>query len=289
VDIRAERLGRRARINLGIVGDVRETLKELEPLLQGKANREFLDAILEKHRRKMEDTQIYVWHVAENRLIHPEYVAAKIDEIADADAVIACDTGMCNVWMARHIKATLDRRLLASYSHGSMTNAVPYAVDAQFLYLARQVISMSGDGGLAMLLGELLTVMQYDLPVKIVVFNNSSLAFVNLETEVAGYEGFETELKNPNFADVAKAIGIYGIRIENPGDVEPGLREAFAHKGAAVIDVVTDPNVLSLPPKISPAQVEGYAVTMGELILSGEIEEIAKKVRSNIRHVKEIL
>jgi len=230
VDIRPEHLGRRARIDLGIVGDVRETLNELQPVLPPKTDRRFLDRILEKHREKMENTEIYVRHVAENKLIHPEFVAAKINEIADDDAVIACDTGMCNVWMARHIKATRNCRLLASYSHGSMTNAVPYAVGAQFLYPARQVVSMSGDGGFAMLLGELLTVLQYDLPVKIVVFNNSSLAFVNLEMEVAGYKGFETDLVNPNFADVATAMGLRGLRIENPADVESGLREAFAQK-----------------------------------------------------------
>ncbi len=289
VDIRPEHLGRRSRIDLGIVGDVRETLNELQPVLQPKTDRAFLDRILEKHREKMENTEIHVRHVAENELIHPEFVAAKINEIADDDAIITCDTGMCNVWMARHIKAARKRRLLASYSHGSMTNAVPYAVGAQFLYPARQVISMSGDGGLAMLLGELLTILQYDLPVKIVVFNNSSLAFVNLEMEVSGYKGFETALVNPNFADVAKAIGLYGVRIENPADVESGLREAFACQGAAVIDVVTDPNALSLPPHITAKQVEGYAVTMGKLILSGEVDEIAKKLRSNIRHGKEII
>lgn len=149
---------------------------------------------------------------------------------------------------------------------------------------------MSGDGGLAMLLGELLTIRQYDLPVKIVVFNNSSLAFVNLEMEVAGYRSFETNLVNPNFADVAAAMGFpYTVRIENPEDVESGLREAFAFRGAALIDVVTDPNALSLPPHITAEQVAGFAVTMGKLILSGEVDEIAKKVRSNILHAKEVI
>lgn len=289
VDIRGENLGRRTRIDLGITGDILETLHDLMPLLQIKEDRKFLDRILEKHRGKIEDTQIYVRHVSENELIHPEYLTTKIDELADENAIITCDTGMCNVWMARHIRATRERRLLASYSHGSMTNAVPYAVGAQFLHPGRQVVSMSGDGGFTMLLGELLTIAQYDLPVKIVVYNNSSLAFVNLEMEVAGYKGFETDLKNPDFAAVSKAIGLYGVRIEKSSDVESGLREAFAHNGPAVIDVVTDPNALSLPPNITAQQVEGYAITMGKLMLSGEVAEVAKKVRSNIRHINEVV
>lgn len=289
VDVRPAHLGRRTRIDLGVVGDMRETLKELQPLIQPKTERKFLDKTLDAHREKMENVKIYVKHVGENELIHPEFVAATINKLAHENAIIVSDTGMCNVWMARHIAATRDRRLLASFTHGSMANALPYAVGAQLLYPQRQIISMSGDGGFAMLLGELLTVLQEKLPVKIVVFNNSSLGFVNLEMEVAGYEGFETKLVNPNFAEVAKAVGLYGVRIEQPADVEAGIREAFAQPGAAVIDVVTDPNALSLPPHITAAQVTGYAVTMSKLILSGEADEVAKKVRSNIRHVADIV
>lgn len=289
IDIRPERLGRRSRIDLGLVGDMRETLRELQPLLQAKQARAFLDGILKNNEEKMENTRIYVEHVGSNDLIHPEFVTAMVNEIASDDAVITSDTGMCNVWMARHIKASRNRRLLCSYGHGSMANAVPYAVGAQMLYPNRQVVSMSGDGGFAMLLGEMLTIMQYELPIKIVVYNNSSLAFVNLEMEVGGYVGYETNLKNPNFAEVAKAMGIYGIRIENPADVKSGLQEAFAHNGPALMDVVTDPNALSMPPHISAGQVEGYAITMGKLVLSGEVEEIAKKVASNIHHLKEVI
>ncbi|MGA9902909.1 MAG: thiamine pyrophosphate-dependent enzyme [Terriglobales bacterium] len=192
---------------------------------------------------------------------------------------------MCNVWSSRYIRATKDRRLIGSFTHGSMANALPQAIGAQCAYPGRQVIAMAGDGGLAMLLGDLLTVTQYDLPIKIVLFDNSALGMVKLEMEVAGLPDYQTDLKNPNFAKLAEAIGMMGVRIEKAADVSSGLKKAFAHSGPALIDVVTDPNAVSLPSHISADQVVGFGLTMGKLILSGRIDEVVDTIEANIRHI----
>jgi pyruvate dehydrogenase (quinone) len=174
---------------------------------------------------------VYVNQEHERRPIHPEYVAATLSELASDDAVFTADTGMPTVWAARYIKPTKERRIIGSFNHGSMANALPQAIGAQLLYPNRQVISMSGDGGFALLMGGLLTVLQYDLPLKILIFNNSQLDLVKMEMEVAGYPEYQTELKNPNFAKVAEAVGFLGIRIENPADVRPGLQKMLEHAG----------------------------------------------------------
>jgi pyruvate dehydrogenase (quinone) len=217
--------------------------------------------------------------------MHPEPVAAALSEIAAADAIFTADTGMCNVWSSRYIRATRDRRLIGSFTHGSMANALPQAIGAQMCYPGRQVIAMAGDGGLAMLMGDLLTLTQYDLPIKIVLFNNSVLGMVKLEMEVAGLPDFQTDLKNPNFAKLAEAIGIMGVRIENPADVSSGLKKALQHSGPALIDVVTDPNAVSLPSHITADQVVGFGLTMGKLVLSGHIDEVVDSIEANIRHL----
>ena len=167
-----------------------------------------------------------------------------------------------------------------------MANALPQAIGAQFCYSGRQVIAMAGDGGLAMLMGDLLTLTQYDLPVKILVFNNSVLGMVKLEMEVAGLPDYQTDLKNPNFAKLAEAIGMMVVRIENPADVSSGLERALQHSGPALIDVVTDPNALSLPPRIAPEMVVGFGLTMGKLVLSGRIDEVVDTIKNNIRHIR---
>ncbi len=289
VEIRPEHLGRRCKVDLGLLGDVKETLNALQTIVKPKDDAGFLDKMLEENKDRTENLNIYVEHSGEQDLIRPEFVAAKINELADDNAIISADTGLCNIWMAHYIKAKKDRRLLASYSHGSMANAFSYSIGAACLNGESQVISMSGDGGFAMLMGEMLTVRQLQLPVKTVIFNNGSLGFVDMEMEVAGYEGFQTRLDNPNFAAVAEAMGMKGIRIESPKDVESGLREALAYDGAVFVDVVTDPNAISLPPHIGKDQVFGYGITMSKYILSGEIDKVAKKIRSNYRLSKEAI
>jgi pyruvate dehydrogenase (quinone) len=215
--------------------------------------------------------------------MHPEHVAAALDEVAHDDAIFTADTGMCNVWSSRYIHATKGRRLIGSFMHGSMANALPQAIGAQCAFPGRQVISMSGDGGLAMLMGDLLTLTQYDLPIKVMVFDNSVLGMVKLEMEVNGLPDWGTDLKNPNFAKLAEAIGIMGIRIEDPGDVRSGIKKALEHSGPALIDVVTDPNALSMPPHVTAEQVKGFGVAMMKLALSGHIDEVVDTVEANIR------
>jgi pyruvate dehydrogenase (quinone) len=227
----------------------------------------------------------YAEGVQGRRPIHPEQVAATLDEVADDNAAFTVDTGMCNVWAARMIRATRGRRMLGSFNHGSMANALPQAIGAQLPDRDRQVISISGDGGFAMLMGEFLTLLQYDLPVKVVLFDNGSLAMVELEMLVAGLQPYQTRLVNPDFAALARAAGATGIRVEDPADVRDGLREALAIPGPALVDVVTDPNALSMPPKITPGQVRGFALAFSKIVLSGDTDAALEMARSNIRNL----
>ncbi|HEX6025820.1 MAG TPA: thiamine pyrophosphate-dependent enzyme, partial [Solirubrobacter sp.] len=285
VDLRRERLGSRSRLDLGVWGDVRETLDALLERVAEKPDRSFLDAMLERHRELVARIRAYADDVRTSRPIHPEYVAATLDELAADDAVFTVDTGMCNVWAARLIHGTAGRRFLGSYMHGSMANALPQAIGAQIADRNRQVIALCGDGGFAMLMGEMLTVLQHDLPVKIVIFDNGSLGMIALEMLVAGYPPHETALKNPDFAAVARAAGMTGIRIEDPGDVRDGLAEALATPGPVLVDVLTDPNALAMPPKITGAQVRGFALAMTRTVLSGDAEGALTMARSNLRNL----
>ena len=285
VDIRSEHLGRRARLELGLCGDVGETIRAVLPRFQRTSDRTFLDAMLARHREARRKLGVYVRHVGTRRPIHPEYVAAVLDELAAHDAIFTVDTGMCAVWAARYLHATKARRLLGSFTHGSMANALPQAIGAQLLYPGRQVISMSGDGGFAMLMGDFLTLTQYDLPVKVVVFDNSALGMVKLEMEVAGIPDWGTALKNPNFAKMAEAVGVLGVRIEDPSEVRAGLERALAHPGPVLVDVVTDPNALSLPPHVTVKQAAGFALAMAKLTLSGHVDEVVDTIESNLRNI----
>jgi len=285
VDIRVDHLGRRSKLDLGIWGDVGETIRALLPMIEAKSDGTFLDRMVSKHKDALRRLNVYVDHVSKHTPMHPEPVAAALSEIADDDAIFTADTGMCNVWSSRYIRSTKDRRLIGSFTHGSMANALAQAIGAQVCYPDRQVIAMAGDGGLAMLMGDLLTLTQYDLPVKVVVFNNSALGMVKLEMEVAGLPDYQTDLKNPNFANVAEAIGMMGVRIENPADVSSGLKKALQHSGPALIDVVTDANAVSLPSHIEPEMVVGFGLTMGKLVLAGHIDEVVDTIETNIRHI----
>lgn len=239
--------------------------------MKEKTDRKFLDRMLKKHAEALEGVvKAYTRKVEKHIPIHPEYVASVLDELADDDAVFTVDTGMCNVWAARYLTPNGKRRVIGSFSHGSMANALPQAIGAQFTDRNRQVVSMSGDGGFTMLMGDFLTLVQYDLPVKVVLFNNSSLGMVELEMLVAGLPSFGTSNKNPDFAAVARACGAYGVRVEKPKQLEGALKEAFKHKGPALVDVVTDPNALSIPPKISAEMVTGFALSASKIVLDGE-------------------
>ena len=262
---------------------MRDTVEALLPLVEAKAEHAFLDAMRERHEHARRKLRRYVEHVGTRRPIHPEHVAATLDELASPDAVFTVDTGMCSVWSARYLHATKDRRILGSFNHGSMANALPQAIGAQVAYPDRQVISLSGDGGLAMLMGELLTLRQHELPVKIICFNNHSLGMVQLEMEVAGLPHHATELKNPNFAALAGAVGLTSVRVEDPAEVRPALERVLASKGPALLDVVTDPNVLAMPPKATIAQAKGFALAMTKMVFAGELDDVTDTVVSNWR------
>jgi pyruvate dehydrogenase (quinone) len=285
VDLRAERLGRRSKLDLGLCGDVKATLGALLPLVEPKTDRAFLVTILEQHAVARRKLRAYVDHVGKGRPIHPEHVAATLDALAGKDAVFTIDTGMCAVWGARYLSAAPGRRFLGSFNHGSMANALPQAIGAQMAYPDRQVISLSGDGGLAMLMGELLTIAQHQLPVKIVLFDNHRLGMVQLEMEAAGIPHYGVELKNPNFALIAQAVGMTGLRVEDPADVRPALEGALASKGPALVDVVTDPNVLSMPPKATVKQAEGFALAMTKMAFTGELNDVLDTVMANWRNM----
>ncbi|MFE5731699.1 pyruvate dehydrogenase [Streptomyces sp. NPDC056528] len=286
VDVRAEHLGRRSRLDLAVWGDVRETLRCVTPRVRAKKDRRFLDKMLKKHADALEGVvRAYTRKVEKHVPIHPEYVASVLDELADDDAVFTVDTGMCNVWAARYLTPNGRRRIIGSFSHGSMANALPQAIGAQFTDRNRQVVTLSGDGGFSMLMGDFLTLVQYDLPVKVVVFNNSSLGMVELEMMVAGLPAYGTTNKNPDFAAIARAAGAHGVRVEKPKQLAGALKEAFKHKGPALVDVVTDPNALSIPPRIKADMVTGFALSASKMVLDGGVGKMLQMARSNLRNV----
>ncbi|MBF6274465.1 MULTISPECIES: pyruvate dehydrogenase [Nocardia] len=286
IDHDASRLGRRTPLKLAVHGDVRETLRAVLPLLAQKSDREFLDRMLGEHYRLLEQVvDAYTRNVADHKPIHPEYAADILDELASDDAIFTVDTGMCNVWAARYLTPNGRRRVIGSFLHGTMANALPHAIGAQFAYPDRQVISMSGDGGLGMLMGELLTVALHRLPVKIIVFNNSSLGMVRLEMLVDGLPNFETDHVPVDFAAVARAAGIHAARVTDPFAIRNAIAEALEHPGPALVDLVTDPNALSLPPHITAAQVRGFALAASKIVLTGGVGRMIDMARSNLRNV----
>jgi pyruvate dehydrogenase (quinone) len=282
VDIRGEQLGRRAPIDLGLVGDVGDTIDALLPLLDDHGNRKHLDASRKHYARARKGLDELADNDRNRTPIHPQYVARLVSELATDDAVFIPDVGSPVVWAARYLTMNGRRRLLGSFSHGTMANALPHAIGAQSAFPDRQVIALSGDGGLGMLFGELLTVRQNKLPVKIVVFNNSSLNFVEVEMKAAGFVNYGTQLDNPNFADVANAMGIHGRRVEKPDDLEDALRTAFAHDGPALVDVVTAQQELSIPPAITAQQVKGFTLYAIRTILSGRGDELVDLADTNV-------
>jgi pyruvate dehydrogenase (quinone) len=286
VDHDLTRLGRRTPLDLAVHGDVAATLRAALPLVKQKPDRSFLDDMLHQHARTLEHVvDAYTRDIEHHVPIHPEYAASILDEMAADDAVFTVDTGMCNVWAARYVTPNGRRRVIGSFLHGTMANALPHAIGAQLAYPGRQVISMSGDGGLGMLLGELLTVALHRLPVKIITFNNSSLGMVKLEMLVSGLPDFETDHASVDYAAIAAAAGIHAVRIEQPKDIRAGLKDALAHPGPALVDLVTDPNALSIPPHISGAQVRGFALAATKVVLSGGVGRMLEMARSNLRNI----
>jgi pyruvate dehydrogenase (quinone) len=286
VDRDASHLGRRTALELGVEGDVGATLRAVLPLVEPKQDRSFLDRMLHEHAQKLEKVvSAYTSKVERMRPVHPEYVAAVLDrEMAD-DAVVTVDTGMCNVWAARYLSPTGKRRILGSFRHGTMANALPHAIGAAYAAPDRQVVSMSGDGGLTMLLGELLTVAEHQLPVTVVAFNNGSLGMIRLEMMVAGYPSFQTDHGVADLAGVAKACGIPSVMVDDPATLPEALRTALRTPGPYLVDVHTDPNALSIPPHITASQVRGFALAATRTVLDGGVGRMIDLARSNLRSV----
>ncbi|HET8867349.1 MAG TPA: ubiquinone-dependent pyruvate dehydrogenase [Agrococcus sp.] len=284
VDIRGEQIGRRHPVDVALVGGVRETCEALLPRLEQKGDKHLKDA--RKHYAKTRERLDDLASPArKGRPVHPQYLARRIDELAADDAVFIPDVGSPVVYASRYLTMNGRRRLLGSFSHGSMANAVPQAVGVLAQDRARQTVTLSGDGGLTMLLGDLLALTQNRLPAKIVVFNNSSLNFVDLEMKAAGIVPFATDLENPNFAEVADAMGIRGWRVEDSAGVDAALTEAFAHDGPALVDVVTDPQELTIPPAIAFEQAKGFALYAIRTVLSGRGDELLDLARTNWRQL----
>ncbi|NWE13533.1 ubiquinone-dependent pyruvate dehydrogenase [Pseudomonas yamanorum] len=281
VDRNPQALGRRATLDLGIAADVSETIQALLPRLTRKTDRGFLETSLKHYEKARQGLDDLAEPSKAGRPIHPQYVARLLSELADDDAIFTADVGSPTVWAARYLKMNGKRRLIGSFNHGSMANAMPQAIGAQAAFPGRQVISMSGDGGFTMLMGDFISLAQLNLPVKLVVFNNSSLGFVAMEMKAAGYLDTGTELKNPDFAAMSNAMGILGIRVEQSEDLEPALRRALAHDGPVLVDVVTATQELVMPPSIKLEQAKGFSLYMLKAVMSGRGDEVIELARTN--------
>ncbi|MDE1816641.1 MAG: ubiquinone-dependent pyruvate dehydrogenase [Thaumarchaeota archaeon] len=280
VDIRGEQIGRRTKVDLGLVGDVRQTLAALKPLLHRKADGEHLKASLGHYKKTRQDLDSNAIGKAGDIPIHPQYVARTINELATDDAIFTCDVGTPTVWAARYLYMNGKRRLLGSFSHGSMANALPQAIGAQQVFPDRQVISLSGDGGFSMLMGDLISLKQLNLPVKIVIFNNGALGFVELEMKAAGILPYGTDLVKTDFSKVAEAVGILGLRAEKPEQVRPMLTQALEHDGPSLVDVAVNRQELLMPPSVNLAMMKGFTLYMIKAVLNGrgdEVVDLAKR------------
>ncbi len=282
VDLRGEQIGRRTKVDLGLVGTVKETLSALTPLITDKTDDAYLKKCVDHYQDARKSLDDLATGKPGQTPIHPQYLASLIDELADDDAIFTCDVGTPTVWAARYLKMNGKRRLLGSFNHGSMANALPQAMGAQAAYPGRQVITLSGDGGIAMLLGDLLSLKQLNLPVKMVVFNNSSLGFVELEMKAAGFVDYATDLINPDFAKLADSTGVMGIRVEKPEEIRPALQKALAYDGPALLDVIVNRQELSMPPTITKEQILGFSLYLIRVVMRGRGDELIDLAKTNL-------
>jgi pyruvate dehydrogenase (quinone) len=281
IDVRGEQLGRRTKVDLGLVGDAKTTLRALLPRLAPHEDERHLKTAREHYVRERKSLDELATLGSGTRS-HPQYVARMIDELAAPDAILTCDTGTPTIWAARYLTMNGQRRLLGSFNHGSMANALPQAIGAQASHPGRQVVALCGDGGLAMSLGDLLSLRQLGLPIKLIVFRNDALAFVELEMKAAGFLEFATDLHNPDFAKMAEAAGLLGLTAERPEQVQPMIAQAFAHDGPALVEVPVHRRELAMPPTISLEQMTGFGMFMIKAVLSGRGDEIVDLARTNL-------
>ena len=282
VDLRPENIGRRAAVDLGIVGDVRATLAALLPLLEDKGDAAHLAQAQQHYATTRKALDELAVGSPGKRPIHPQQIAKAISDQAADDAVFTCDVGLPTVWAARYLAMNGKRRLIGSFWHGSMANAMAQGIGAQAACAGRQVVSLSGDGGFTMLMGDILTLVQHRLPLKVVVFNNGALGFIELEQKSTGFLNFGTELQNPNFAAMAEAIGIRGIRLEDPAEVDEGIAAAFAHDGPVLVDAVVNRTELVMPPSISLEMAKGFTLYMVKALINGRTDEVIDLAKTNL-------
>lgn len=288
IDTKPEKLGRRAKVDYGYCGDIKSTLQELSPLIEEKTYTEFLDKMRALHQDIENSYESYVKDKGTEKRIHPEYVAYLVNQLADDDAIFTVDTGMSAVWAARYLKASKNRYLTGSFNHGSMANAMPMAMGAGLSQPDRQVIAFCGDGGISMLLGDLMTISQYQIPVKIIIFNNRTLGMVKLEMRVEGYMDWQTDMVNPDFVKLAESMNIAAWEAKESKDVELALSNGFKHKGPAIINIFTDPNALAMPPSLTFEQMKGFAISMSKMMLNGKFAEIVDTTKSDLKYLREL-
>ncbi len=282
IDIRPENIGRRCRIDLGLVGDVAATIKALLPRLKPKTDRDYLDDCLTAYKMARKGLDDLATGKAGRKPIHPQYLASLVSQYAAEDAVFTCDVGTPTIWLARYIKMNGKRRIVGSFAHGSMANAMMQAIGAQACFPKRQIVSLSGDGGFTMMMGDLLTLVQQKLPVKVVVFNNGVLGFVAMEMKASGFLETGVSLENPDFAAMARAVGVHGVRVEDPAELEAAVKDVLAHDGPALLDVVTAPQELSMPPHIGLEQAKGFGLWALRAIINGREDELIEVARTNL-------
>ncbi len=281
VDLSPEALGNRCPLEIGLLGDVKHTLQALLPRLHERSDTGHLNEALADYDKTRKNLDSLAESGPNSALIHPQYVSRLVSEMAADDAVFTCDVGTPTAWAARYLKMNGKRRLVGSFNHGSMANAMLQAIGAQAAYPGRQVVSMSGDGGFSMMMGDFLTLSQANLPVKVIVLNNGTLGFVEMEMKATGLVDVGCDLKNPNFAAMAEAMGVKGIRVEKPQDLEAALAAAFAHDGPVLVDVVSERQELIMPPEITAENVKGFGLFMMRAVLDGRAKELVNLAKVN--------
>jgi pyruvate dehydrogenase (quinone) len=282
VDSRGEQIGRRTHVDVALIGTVGSTIRALLPLLQAKSNDEYLKAAQKHHASARTGLDDLATADTGDGPLRPEFVVRTLDQLASEDAVFTCDVGTPTVWAARYLTMNGRRRLIGSFNHGSMACALPQACGVQAVKRSRQVISMSGDGGLAMLMGELLTAKQNKLPIKVVVFNNGALAFVELEMKASGYVNFGTDLDDPDFSQLATSCGFLGLRVTQAAELQAKTKQFLAHDGPALLDVKVQRQELSMPPTISIEQARGFGLYLLQAVLSGRGDEVLDLAKTNL-------
>jgi pyruvate dehydrogenase (quinone) len=282
IDVRPEALGNRCSLHLGLLGTVRDTLDALLPSIKEKTDESHLSNTLADYKRARKNLDALAESGPNSDTIHPQYVTRLVSELAADDAVFTCDVGTPIIWTARYLKVNGRRRIVGSFNHGSMANAMLHAIGAQTAHPNRQVISMSGDGGFTMMMGDFITLIQMGLPVKVIVLNNGTLGFVEMEMKASGFLDTGCDLKNPNFAMMAEAMGIRGFRVEKPPELKSAIQAALAHNGPALVDVVSARQELAMPPRTTLDQAYHFGMFTMKAVLDGRAKELIDLAKTNL-------